>query len=108
MDLKLTGRRALICGGSSGLGRAVAAALVGEGAHVVLLSRNADTLKTVADELTATGPGRAGFVAADLADHDALLASVDEAERQLGGSIEILLNNTGGPPPSGVLSLIHI
>lgn len=105
MDLKLTGRRALVCGGSSGLGRAVAAALVGEGAHVILLSRNADTLKTVADELTATGPGRAGFVAADLADHDALLASVDEAERQLGGSIEILLNNTGGPPPSGVSGL---
>ena len=105
MDLKLTGKRALVCGGSSGLGRAVAAALVGEGAHVILLSRHADTLKTVADELTATGPGRAGFVAADLADHDALLASVDEAERQLGGSIEILLNNTGGPPPSGVSGL---
>ena len=65
MDLKLTGRRALICGGSSGLGRAVAAALVGEGAHVVLLSRNAEALKAVADELSAEGPGRAGFVTAD-------------------------------------------
>ena len=105
MDLKLTGRRALVCGGSSGLGRAVAAALVGEGAHVILLSRNADTLKTVADELTATGPGRAGFVTADLADHEGLLKAVDRAEAQLGGPVEILLNNTGGPPPSGVSGL---
>src|SRR5690349_12929271 len=41
MDLQLTGKRALICGGSSGLGRAVATALVAEGAHVALLSRDA-------------------------------------------------------------------
>ena len=41
MDLQLTGKRALICGGSSGLGRAVARALVAEGAHVALLSRDA-------------------------------------------------------------------
>ena len=44
MDLKLQDRRALICGGSSGLGRAVATALVAEGVHVVLLSR--DAIKT--------------------------------------------------------------
>ena len=105
MDLKLTGKRALICGGSSGLGRAVATALAAEGAHVALLSRNAEALQAVADELNAAGPGRAVVVTADLADHEALLRAVDAAEDLLGGHIEILLNNTGGPPPSGVSNL---
>jgi len=105
MDLHLTGKRALICGGSSGLGRAVATALAAEGAHVCLLSRDAAKLQAAADAMTAAGPGRAVFVAADLADHDALLRCVDEAETLLGGPIEILLNNTGGPAPSGVQGL---
>jgi 3-oxoacyl-[acyl-carrier protein] reductase len=105
MDLRLTGKRALICGGSSGLGRAVATALVREGAHVALLSRHADKLQAVADDLNATGPGKAVITPADLGNHDALLNAVDVAERALGGPVEILLNNTGGPPPSGVEGL---
>lgn len=105
MDLKLAGKRALICGGSSGLGRAVATALVAEGVHVALLSRDAAKLKAAAEEMTATGPGRAVWVAADLADHEGLMKAVDAAEHQLGGPIEILLNNTGGPAPSGVQGL---
>lgn len=105
MDLRLAGKRGLICGGSSGLGRAVAAALVAEGAHVALLSRDAAKLQAVADELNAQGPGRAVIAPADLSDHDALLKAVDLAEQALGGPIEILLNNTGGPPPSGVEGL---
>ena len=105
MDLRLTGKRALVCGGSSGLGRAVAEALAAEGAHVALLSRDAAKLKVVADGINATATGRAVFVTADLADHDSLLQAVDTAEGLLGGPIEILLNNTGGPPPSGVAGL---
>ena len=105
MDLGLSGKRALICGGSSGLGRAVATALVAEGAHVALLSRDAAKLQAVADELNAMGPGRAVIAPADLADHASLLTAVDVAEAALGGPIEILLNNTGGPPPSGVSGL---
>lgn len=105
MDLNLTNKRALVCGGSSGLGQAVATALAAEGAHVCLLSRDAAKLTAAADEITARGQGRAVWAAADLADHDALLAAVDRAEAQLGGPIQILLNNTGGPPPSGVSGL---
>lgn len=105
MDLKLNGKRALICGGSSGLGRAVATALVAEGADVVLLSRDAGTLRPAAAAMAAAGPGRAQYVVADLGDHASLLAAVDRAEALLGGPIEILLNNTGGPPPSGVAGL---
>ena len=105
MDLKLTGKRALICGGSSGLGQAVATALVAEGAHVALLSRDAAKLQAVADALNAMGPGRAVIAPADMADHGSLMIAVDVAEAALGGPIEILLNNTGGPPPSGVAGL---
>jgi len=105
MDLKLAGRRALICGGSSGLGRAVATALVAEGVDVALLSRDAARLQAVADELNALGAGRAVIAPADLADHEALLRAADAAEERLGGAIDILLNNTGGPPPSGVSGL---
>ena len=105
MDLRLAGKRALVCGGSSGLGRAVAEALAAEGAHVALLSRDAEKLQVVADGINATSTGRAVIVTADLADHAGLLAAVDTAERLLGGPIEILLNNTGGPPPSGVAGL---
>jgi len=105
MDLKLDGKRALICGGSSGLGRAVATALVAEGVHVALLSRDGDRLQAAADAMNATGPGRAVVVVADLADHERLLRAADQAEDLLGGHIEILLNNTGGPPPSGVSNL---
>lgn len=65
MDLKLDGKRALICGGSSGLGRAVATALVAEGAHVALLSRDEGKLQAVADALNASGPGKAVVVTAD-------------------------------------------
>ena len=105
MDLHLTGKRALVCGGSSGLGRAVAKALVAEGAHVALLSRDAVKLQAVADDLNAMGSGKAVIAPADLADHEGLLKAVDVAEEKLGGPIQILLNNTGGPPPSGVQGL---
>jgi 3-oxoacyl-[acyl-carrier protein] reductase len=83
----------------------VAKALVAEGAHVALLSRDAVKLQAVADELNAMGPGKAVIAPADLADHEGLLAAVDVAEAALGGPIQILLNNTGGPPPSGVNGL---
>ena len=105
MDLLLTGKRALVCGGSSGLGRAVAEALAAEGVHVALLSRDAAKLQVVADAINATATGKAVVVVADLADHAGLLAAVDTAEGLLGGPINILLNNTGGPPPSGVAGL---
>ncbi|NBB63966.1 SDR family oxidoreductase [Pseudomonas sp. ODNR1LW] len=105
MDLKLAGKRALICGGSSGLGRAVARALVSEGVDVALLARDPVKLQGVAEALNAAGPGRAFALPADLSDHQRLLQAVDQAEQLLGGHIQILLNNTGGPPPSGVSGL---
>ena len=83
----------------------MAEALAEEGVHVALLARDADRLQAVADAINEAGTGRAVIAPADLADPAALMAAVDTAERLLGGPIEILLNNTGGPPPSGVVGL---
>ena len=51
MDLGLAGRRAIVTGGSKGLGQAIAAELIGEGASVAICSRHADELEATADEL---------------------------------------------------------
>ena len=59
MDLGLTGRRAVVTGGSKGLGKAIAAELLAEGAAVAICSRHADELEEAAAELrAAAGPGR--------------------------------------------------
>ncbi|HEY5196759.1 MAG TPA: SDR family oxidoreductase [Solirubrobacteraceae bacterium] len=93
MDLGLTGRVALVTGGSSGIGRAIAAALVAEGARVAISSRSRDRLAEVAGEL-----GVSAFVH-DNADLQAIPQLIDEVQSALG-PIEILVTNTGGPQAS--------
>jgi 3-oxoacyl-[acyl-carrier protein] reductase len=105
MDLGLSGRRALVCGASSGLGRAIALELYREGAHVVLCSRSAARLNQARDEILAAVPPNPGAhpgalftVAADLSTADGRAAAVVGAREAVGGDLEILVTNTGGPP----------
>lgn len=91
MDLGLTGMRALVTGASLGLGRAVAASLRAEGAQVALCARDAQRVRTAAQDL-----GAVGFVH-DLAVSGAHASLVRQAEAAFGG-IDILVANTGGPP----------
>ncbi|KRB76129.1 hypothetical protein ASE01_13970 [Nocardioides sp. Root190] len=79
MDLGLTGLGALVTGGNRGIGKAVAAALVGEGARVVLLGRDPGTLAAAVGEVGATG-----HVVADTTDDASVRAAVDEAAGLLG------------------------
>jgi gluconate 5-dehydrogenase len=72
----LGGRTAVVTGGSSGIGRAMAGALGRAGARIVLVARRAEPLRETADELTAAGV-RVDTVAADLADRAALTAAAD-------------------------------
>ncbi len=95
MDLGLDGARALVGGGSGGLGGAVAAALTGEGAHVALVARPSDRLDAAVGRLAG-----AHGVAADLATTDGPSAAVAGAVEALGG-LDLLLVNSGGPPPGG-------
>ncbi len=100
MDLGLNGKRALVMGGSRGIGRGIAAALAAEGAAVAIVARDQAALDKTAAEL---GHGVLP-VAADLADRTGLAAAFADIESRLGG-VDILVNNSGGPPPSGVSAI---
>jgi gluconate 5-dehydrogenase len=89
----LTGRRALVTGGSAGIGEAMALALGAAGAHVLLVARRPKELQAAADRLHDEGIA-ADALAADLADVPALKAAAAAAEQRLGG-IDILVNAAG-------------
>jgi len=89
----LAGRRALVTGGSSGIGRAMAHALGLAGASVLLVARNAEALEAAARELQAQGIA-ADWLAADLGATDALRETAAQAEARTGG-VDILVNAAG-------------
>ena len=91
---RLAGKRALVTGGSRGIGAAIARRLAAEGADVALTyERSADKAAAVVTEIEALG--RKGFaIAADSADPAAVTRAVDDAARALGG-LDILVNNAG-------------
>lgn len=91
MDLKLTGRRALVTGGTRGIGRAVVEGLLAEGAHVAFCARNADEVAATEKELRDRG-GRVFGATVDVGDEVALTAWVDSAAQSLGG-IDIVVSN---------------
>jgi len=98
MDLGLASKKALVLASSQGLGLAVATALVQEGAHVVVSGRSSEKLSEVVAKLNEMGPGKADFAVVDLSDKSAAADLYAEAKAKLG-NIDILVNNTGGPPP---------
>lgn len=81
-------------GGGSGVGRAIAEALVGEGVDVAIASRRHDVLEAVAAELSRQGPGRAFAVTCDLRDAASVKAAGTAALERLG-TCDILVNNSG-------------
>lgn len=108
MDLGLTGRVFVVTAASSGLGRASAAALVAEGARVVLVARRAEVLAAVTEELTAAAPGGSGEpVAVPLvADLAAETTAMDACALALAtfGRLDGALVSVGGPPAGTVRS----
>src|SRR5277367_5168977 len=103
MELGLAGRRAIVTGGSKGLGRAIAAELLAEGASVLICARNAAELSDTADQLRAGG-GAVTAVAADVTDPAQVTALTEAAVTALGG-IDILVNNAGGARPGRFAAL---
>lgn len=97
MDLGLTGRVAVVCGSSQGLGRAVAQALTEEGARVVINSRSAEKLAAVRDEIAGATGAEVEAIAADLTDPNGVTALIEGAVEAFG-QVDILMTNTGGPP----------
>lgn len=95
MDLGIEGRKAIVCAASSGLGKACAKALAGEGVDVVINGRTQETLEAAAAEIRESAPEASvttviGSVA-EPACRDALLEACPAPD--------IIVNNAGGPPP---------
>lgn len=98
----LFGKHALVCGASTGIGRATAMALAGMGAEVTALARSQEKLEGLMPELSEAGAPAARYIVADLDDRSGLASSADQLLAD-HGPIHILINNTGGPPPGPIL-----
>jgi 3-oxoacyl-[acyl-carrier protein] reductase len=97
MDLGLSGRTAIVTGGSKGLGRAIAHELVAEGADVSICSRDRDEIEAAARELRAGGRTVHAAVC-DVTDPEQVRKYVADAAAALGG-LDILVNNAGRAHP---------
>jgi 3-oxoacyl-[acyl-carrier protein] reductase len=96
MDLGLRGRTAVVGGGTSGLGRASAAALAAEGCRLLIWSRDEARLAATADELMAAHGVEVAHVVADAATAEA--AAIVASAAEAFGPIDIVITNAGGPP----------
>jgi 3-oxoacyl-[acyl-carrier protein] reductase len=98
MDLDLTGKHALVCGASQGIGLASAIELAKLGANVTLLARRADVLEHLAEKLPRSQfAQRHDWIAVDAGDTAGLRSRVDALVA--AHTVHILINNSGGPPP---------
>ncbi|MBV9748961.1 MAG: SDR family oxidoreductase [Acetobacteraceae bacterium] len=100
MDLHLAGKRALVTGGSKGIGRASAAILAEEGCDLLLVARDPAALETAAADIRGKRQVRVETLPADL-------SRQDEVERVAAsaGAVDILVNNAGAIPPGNLLAV---
>lgn len=95
MDLRLTGKTALICGSTQGIGLAVAEELALLGANCILLARNEAALSQLVQVLPNSGSQEHQYAVADFSEPEQVQAAVASLVAQQ--PIQILINNTGGP-----------
>ena len=101
MNLSIIGKNALVCGGSKGIGRASAIQLASIGANVTLVSRSAEKMTSVIDEMDKSQGQDHDFLIADFSD------SQDLRKKIIGllsiKNYHVLVNNTGGPPGGPII-----
>jgi 3-oxoacyl-[acyl-carrier protein] reductase len=97
MDLKLNNKIAIVLAASKGLGRAIATTLAEEGATVIISSRNQEQLEATAAEIKKETRRDVHTIAADVS-NPADIESLIQQTAERFGAIDILVNNTGGPP----------
>lgn len=101
MNLELKGKRAMVCGSTQGIGKAIAVELALLGADITLISRNEAKLKAVQTELPINHGQRHEYLIADFNDYEKLKNIVGDYSKKT--RVHILVNNTGGPPGGDVL-----
>lgn len=100
MQISLKGRRALIGGSSSGIGKAIAQSLAACGAEIVLMARNEDKLRAVLEELDTSEQQQHSYL---LTDFNNYAAHREKLTRFFANNqVDILVNNTNGPVAGGV------
>jgi 3-oxoacyl-[acyl-carrier protein] reductase len=105
MDLKLSGKVALVTGGSEGIGKGIARVLAREGVDVAICARRKDVLEKAADEIRRESGRRVVAIPADLTKREDAENFVSGAVRELG-RLDILVNNAGSAP-GGVIETIE-
>lgn len=94
MDLELTGKVAIVTGGSRGIGEGIARGLAAEGARLVICARGAEALEATAEALRGEG-AEVEALPLDLTDPEAGAALVERAHSRFGG-VDVVVNNVGG------------
>lgn len=103
MNLNLKNKRAVVCGSTQGIGKAVAMELAALGANVTLVARNEQSLKQVKNELPNNGSQLHSYLCADFG-NPAQLKELIENFIQRTGLVNILVNNTGGPAGGAIIN----
>ncbi len=101
MNISLKNRNAIVCGSTSGIGKAIAIEFASLGASVTLIAREEKKLKQVIIDLNNDGSQRHDFVAVDFNEPDNLILKMSEYVLQ-NPPVHILVNNTGGPPAGDI------
>ena len=92
--MNLKNKIAIVTGGTKGIGRAIAEALIREGVSVSISARRQDEIVRAVDELNQVGTGRTTGFVCDVRDYDQVKALIDQTAQEFGG-VDILINNAG-------------
>ncbi len=101
MKISLSGRKALVGGGSAGIGKAIACQLADSGAEITIMARNEDKLRAMIKELGRPDNQQHNYLVVDFTDYDSYCATIQEFFEK--NNIDILVNNTQGPTGGGTL-----
>jgi len=105
MKIDLSGKTALVGGSSQGLGAASALSLSKQGANIILLARNEANLKTVLESLTQSKNQQHSYIVANHSQPKDIKKLVEEHLKETNQEIDLLINNTGGPPPGPIAEM---
>ncbi len=101
MDLNITGKNAIVCGGSDGIGKASAIALSNLGASVIILARNEEKIKQTIAQMDTEKGQKHGYYLVDFAKPDDIEEVISNIVAEK--TVHILVNNTGGPPSGPIV-----